>query len=75
MSATVEQKLRARIDLLRDQRDELEQQRDRLAGRVVRLERRLGYQFTHCRYCGRPTEARDGACNAHADLPRLDADF
>ena len=68
-----EHRLRSRIDLLMGQRDQLERQRDRLAGRVVRLERRLGYTTAHCRYCGAPTAARDGACSAHADLLRLEA--
>lgn len=68
-----EHRLRVQIDRLMDSRDELERQRDSAISRVARLERRLGYQSRHCRYCGTPTDAKDGACYGHRDLPRLEA--
>ena len=73
MVTSCEYRLRQRVDLLTDQRDELERQRDLLAGRVLMLERRLGGHRGRCRYCGEPTGDRDGACSAHGDLPRLEA--
>lgn len=72
MVTTVETRLRGRVDLLTDQRDELERQRDLLAWRILQLERRLGGSKGRCVYCGEPTGARDGACRAHGDLPRLE---
>ena len=66
-----EHKLRVRIDLLMDQRDELERQRDQLAGRLLEAEKQ-GRVGGWCVYCGTRVPFSRRACPAHQDLARLE---
>ena len=58
-----EQRLRAKVDDLRADRDQAR-------GEVVRLKERLGIPSSVCVWCGRP--GRSGECWEHRGLSRLD---
>lgn len=59
-----ELRLRERIDLLTDERDEVIGQNERLRRRLA------GKRMRQCAYCGAATPNR--ACASHSDLLRLD---
>jgi hypothetical protein len=66
-----ELRLRERIDTLRDQRDEAEDERRRLRKTVATLiGSRPKKQFRECVYCGAFTYGK--ACPAHRDLIQRD---